>query len=183
MVNRAFFLDRDGVINEEVNYLHEPEHTVLIPGVAAAVRRLHRAGFLALVVTNQAGVAKGYYPERAVLAVHARIQAMLLASGGPEATIDGWYWCPHHPDFTGPCGCRKPRPGMLLRAAADFALDMGTCFMVGDRMSDLEAGRNAGCAASCLVRTGYGENEAARAHEAGFAAAADLSEAVTLLLR
>ena len=181
-MNRAVFLDRDGVINVEVNYLHEPEHAVLIPGVADAVTAIHRAGFLAVAVTNQAGAAKGFYPESDIPAVHARLQALLLAAGGKEALIDAWYYCPHHPDFTGTCDCRKPAPGMFLRAAADLALELPACFMVGDRMSDLEAGRNAGCARSCLVRTGYGENCVEAAHAAGFPVADDLKGAVELLL-
>lgn len=182
-MKRAFFLDRDGVINPEVNYLHEPDKAALIPGVAEALTTIHRAGFMVVAVTNQAGVAKGFYPERDIAAVHARLQSLLLASGGAEATVDAWYYCPHHPQFTGPCACRKPGAGMLLRAAEDFALDLKNSFMVGDRMSDLEAGRNAGCAVCCLVRTGYGVNEVEKARAAGFSEAADLPDAVRMLLR
>ena len=181
-MNRAFFLDRDGTINVEIGYLHEPERTLLLPGVADAVAAIHRAGFLAVAVSNQAGVAKGFYPECVIAAVHARIQSLLLAAGGRDALIDAWYYCPHHPDFTGPCDCRKPAPGMFLRAAADFALDLGKSYMIGDRMSDLEAGRTAGCAACCLVRTGYGVNVVEEARAAGFAEAADLETAVRMLL-
>ena len=107
MMNKAFFLDRDGVINVEVNYLHEPDKVELIPGVVEALRLIHSRGYLALVVTNQAGVAKGYYPESDVQAVHRRITELLEAAG---TCVDGFYYCIHHPDFTGSCDCRKPAP-------------------------------------------------------------------------
>ena len=110
MMNKAFFLDRDGVINVEVNYLHEPDKVELIPGVVEALRLIHSRGYLALVVTNQAGVAKGYYPESDVQAVHRRITELLEAAG---TGVDGFYYCIHHPDFTGGCDCRKPAPGRL----------------------------------------------------------------------
>ena len=117
MVNKAFFLDRDGVINFDIGYLHEPDKTELLSGVTEAIIAIHRAGYLAVVVSNQAGVAKGYYPEADTHAVHARLQTMLLSAGGREALIDAWYFCPHHPKHTGECSCRKPAPGMLLKAA------------------------------------------------------------------
>ena len=180
-MNRAFFLDRDGVINEEVNYLHEAEKTVLIPGVPEAVQRIHAAGFLAVAVTNQAGVAKGFYPLSHIVSVHARIQRLLLRSGA-DAVIDAWYFCPHHPEFTGECSCRKPRPGMLLRAAADFDIDLSRSFMIGDRISDLLAGRGAGCRASMLVLSGYGVNETEKARNEGFDFSENLLEAVKKLL-
>ncbi len=149
----AAFLDRDGVINVEVNYLHEPDKAELIPGVAAAIRRLNTAGYPVLVVTNQAGVAKGYYPEADIHAVHRRLTELLAAEG---ARIDAFYFCPHHEKFTGECDCRKPRPGMLLRAIRDWDVDPAHSLMVGDRLSDMEAGRAAGCGTCVLVRTGYG---------------------------
>lgn len=182
MVKRAFFLDRDGVLNPEVNYLHDPEQAALLPGAAEAIAALHRAGFLAVVTTNQSGVARGMYPATDILAVHARLQRLLLTSGGPDATVDAWYFCPHHPEISGPCSCRKPAPGMLLQAAADLGLTAAESFMVGDRMSDLEAGRAAGCAGCCLVRTGYGVNVADSARAAGFPVADDLPDAVRRLL-
>ncbi|MBQ9804404.1 MAG: D-glycero-beta-D-manno-heptose 1,7-bisphosphate 7-phosphatase [Lentisphaeria bacterium] len=183
MVNKAFFLDRDGVINEEIGYLHEPEKTEIISGVAAAIKMMHAAGYLVVAITNQAGVAKGYYPEADVYAVHSRIQQLLLTRYGADALIDAWYYCPHHQDFTGECDCRKPKPGMLLRAAADFNIDLSSSFMIGDRMSDINAGVNAGCAAECLVLTGYGVNEEQKAVDAGIQTAADLPAAVKQLLR
>ena len=156
MVNKAFFLDRDGVINVEIGYLHEVDKLEVFANAAQAVKLIHEHGFLAVAVTNQAGVAKGYYPESDILPLHAAIQQRLLSAGGMDALIDGWYYCPHHPEFTGECSCRKPRPGMLNKAAADFNIDLASSFMIGDRMSDVKAGINAGCKASYLVRTGYG---------------------------
>lgn len=182
MVNKAFFIDRDGVINVEIGYLHEADKVELLPGVAEAVRAIHAAGFLAVVTSNQAGVAKGYYPESDIAAVHSRIQRILLDTGGFEALIDAWYYCPHHPDFTGSCSCRKPRPGMLLQAAEAFNIDTRASFMIGDRMSDLEAGRNAGCAASCMVKSGAFDEQLPAAERAGFPVAENLSAAVDLLL-
>ena len=153
-MRKTAFIDRDGVINQEVDYLHEVEKTVLIPGVAAAIRKLNEAGVAAVVITNQAGVAKGYYPESDIAAVHQRIRELLAAEG---AFLDGFYYCPHHPEHTGACECRKPAPGMLLKAAQELNIDLNSSMMVGDRLSDVNAGCNAGCKKSYLVRTGYGE--------------------------
>lgn len=150
---KACFLDRDGVVNVEVDYLHEPEKTILESGIVEALKAIHQHGFLAVVVTNQAGVARGKYPESDITAVHNRLQELLSAY---NEKIDAFYYCPHHPEFSGACSCRKPEPGMLLKAAADLNIDMSKSLMIGDRVSDLDAGRNAGCAASYLVRTGYG---------------------------
>ena len=182
MVKKAFFLDRDGTVNVEVDYLGNPDEAVLLDGVGEAIKNIHAAGFLAIAVTNQAGVAKGYYPEANVHAVNTRIQQMLLTQYGADALIDGWYYCPHHPDFTGACRCRKPQPGMLLQAAADFGIDLKHSFMIGDRMSDLDVGANAGCAAECLVLTGYGLKHEEKAVSAGYQVAPDLQAAVELLL-
>lgn len=154
----AAFIDRDGTINEEINYLHEPDRAVILPGVREALDLIHAHGFLAVVVTNQAGIAKGMYGEADMRAVHDRIRELLA-----PATYDALYFCPHHPEFTGECSCRKPRPGMLLRAACELDIDMRRSFMVGDRASDIGAGLAAGCARNYLVRTGYGETALAEA--------------------
>ncbi|QSH40986.1 D-glycero-beta-D-manno-heptose 1,7-bisphosphate 7-phosphatase [Lentisphaerota bacterium ZTH] len=153
---KACFLDRDGVINEEVNYLFEPEKVAIIPGVTEALKMLKRHGYLTVVVTNQAGVARGYYEEKDIHAVHARIEELLDEH---EAGIDAFYYCPHHPEFSDECECRKPNAGMLLKAAEQFDIDMSESFLVGDRISDIYAARNAGCAEAYLVRTGHGANE------------------------
>src|SRR5512146_2027012 len=125
-VNRAVFLDRDGTVNEEVGYLGDIEKLVLIPGVARAIRRLRDAGFKIVLVTNQSGVARGYFPETLVHEAHARLDALLKAEG---ATIDAVYYCPHHPtggnsEYTVDCDCRKPRTGLLDRAVKDLNIDV-----------------------------------------------------------
>ncbi len=159
-MNKAVFLDRDGVVNTEVDYLHEPEKVKLEKHVVEAFRIFRRKGYKLVVVTNQAGVAKGVYKEEDIAPVHEKIQELLAAE---NLSIDAFYYCIHHPDFTGACSCRKPAPGMLLRAAADLDIDVSQSVMVGDRMSDVEAGVNAGCAHSYLIRTGYGRKLASEA--------------------
>lgn len=149
---RAVFLDRDGTLNVEVNYLHRVTDFALIPGAAKAVQALNAAGYLTLLVTNQAGIARGYYDEAALHALHAYLTTMLAAQG---ARLDAIYFCPHHPEFTGACDCRKPAPGMLIRAAAEHQIDLAQSWLIGDTASDLAAGQAAGCC-TILVRTGYG---------------------------
>ncbi len=180
-MNRGFFIDRDGVLNVEVNYLGDPADAVLLPGVAAAIGRLNRAGVPVLVISNQAGVAKGYFTEADVKRVNDRLAELLAAEG---ARIDGWYYCPHHPDFTGACGCRKPAPGMLLRAAGEHGVDPAVSAMTGDRPSDLEAGANAGVTELYLVRTGYGRRTEAAGDglPPGCRIVDDLAAAVTKFL-
>ncbi len=173
----AAFLDRDGVINEEVNYLHEPDKVKLLPGVSEALRILHGHGYLAIAVTNQAGVAKGYFPESDVSRVHRRIDELLAENG---SYIDGYFYCPHHPDFTGICHCRKPETGMFQAAAAQFDIDFSGSFMVGDRLSDIAAGVNAGCGRTFLVRTGYGESVIAQNDVSHTETALDLLDAVKM---
>lgn len=149
---RAVFLDRDGTINVEVQYLHRRDDLQLIPGAAQAIRMLNDAGYLVIVVTNQAGIARGYYDEVTVQTLHEHLTAALAEHG---AHLDAIYLCPHHPDFTGPCACRKPEPGMLRQAAAELEIDLRQSWLVGDTISDIGAGRAAGCR-TILVRTGYG---------------------------
>jgi D-glycero-D-manno-heptose 1,7-bisphosphate phosphatase len=158
----AVFLDRDGTINEEVGYLDGPEKLKLIPGAAEAIRLINASGMKAVVVTNQSGVARGLFDEVVVGAVHARLQELLLMEGG---TLDGIYFCPHHPTngrgrYLLSCDCRKPAPGLLLKAAAELNLDPACSYMVGDTLKDIEAGERAG-ARGVLVRTGYGAESAA----------------------
>ncbi|HSK02606.1 MAG TPA: D-glycero-beta-D-manno-heptose 1,7-bisphosphate 7-phosphatase [Kofleriaceae bacterium] len=167
-MRRCVFLDRDGVINEEVDYLHDPARVVLVGGAAEAIAALGRAGLAVVVVTNQAGIARGMYTERELAAVTARIAELIAGAGG---RLDATYFCPHHPeaglgDYKIACRCRKPAPGMLERAAAELGLDLAGSAIVGDKATDLEAGRAAGCAA-VLVRSGYGAREEARLAAAG----------------
>lgn len=172
-MNKAFFLDRDGVVNYDVRYCHEPEKIKLKQGFPEGLQALRRAGFLAVVVTNQGGIALGMYESEAVHACHARIQELLQPYG---VKIDGFYFCPHHPKVTGECSCRKPGPGMLFKAARDLDIDLTSSFMVGDRLSDLEAGRNAGCRQGFLVDSFYWEKHSPKALAAGFEALPTLKD-------
>jgi D-glycero-D-manno-heptose 1,7-bisphosphate phosphatase len=157
MSRPAVFLDRDGTIIEDAGYLSDPAAMVLLPRSAAAIRRLKAAGFLVMVVTNQAGVARGLFAEGAVQEVHAALQAALAPEG---AAIDAFYYCPHHPEgsvdaYRRRCECRKPAAGMLHAAAREHDVDLQRSWMVGDKPLDVEAGLAAGCR-SIQVRTGAG---------------------------
>lgn len=159
MPREAVFLDRDGTLIEEVHYLAHPEQVRLIPGAAEAVRRLNSLGVLVVVVTNQGGVARGYFPESRVTEVHEHLAALLAQQG---ARVDAFYYCPHHPTegldpYRVACDCRKPRPGMLLAAARDLGIDLARSWMIGDKPCDAGAGHAAGCR-SLLVRTGHGKH-------------------------
>ena len=176
--NPAVFLDRDGTLNVEKDYLCRIEDWEWIPGVKDALRRLKQAGFLLVVVTNQSGIGRGLYTEAAARDLHDIVREELQAEG---AALDGVYLCPHAPDApAGTCGCRKPSPALLLRAAVDLDLDLSRSWMVGDKAADVMAGRNAGCA-SILVRTGHGAQEEG-AVEAGTLVADDLAAASRLIL-
>jgi D-glycero-D-manno-heptose 1,7-bisphosphate phosphatase len=154
----AVFLDRDGVINEEVNYLSSPESLKLLPGAAQAIRQLNGRRIPVIVVSNQAGIARGRFSEEQVQKIHDRLSALLSGEG---AHIDRYYYCPHHPTAgIGPyrmdCECRKPKPGLLLKAGSEMRLDLEQSYLVGDNVTDVEAGIRAGVR-SILVLTGYGE--------------------------
>ncbi len=146
----AVFLDRDGTIIEEVGHLGDPERLSLIPGSAEAIRLLNEASIPVILATNQAGVGRGYFPAGMVEAIHERLAEHLARQDG---RLDGIYYCPHHPSEQ--CGCRKPNPGMLMRAAQEQGIDVRRSFMVGDTVSDVDAGRRVGCR-TVLVLTGYG---------------------------
>ena len=139
----AAFLDRDGVLNVDHGYTFRPDDLDLIPTAATAVRLLNEAGYTVIVVTNQSGVARGFYPEAAVKLFNAHLQETLLAGG---ASIDAFYYCPHHPEGTVKelaihCRCRKPQPGMLEQAARDWPIDRGRSFLIGDKDHDLAAAK------------------------------------------
>ena len=156
-MKRAVFLDRDGTLLEEGNYVDRLDRLVFFPYTVDAIRCLNEAGFAVVVVTNQSGVARGMYPESFVGEAHRFIDQRLQAGG---ARIDAYYYCPHHPEGTvaslrQDCECRKPKPGQLLQAASDLHLDLQGSFMVGDRWKDIEAGKAVGTR-TILVRTGYG---------------------------
>ena len=153
---RGVFLDRDGTILELVPYLHDPDQVRLLPGAAESLRRLGEAGWARVLVTNQSGVARGYYPIGDVERVHARLLALLRSEGADLEAIE---ICPHHPEHSGACRCRKPAPGMLEAAAVRIGIDTRRSWTVGDRMEDLEAGSPLGCR-GILVLTGYGREQA-----------------------
>jgi D-glycero-D-manno-heptose 1,7-bisphosphate phosphatase len=158
--NRAVFLDRDGTINVEKGYVHKIEDFELIPGVPEALRLLRENGFILVVVTNQSGVARGYYPMEAVHRLHRHMDEELARLG---ATVDAYYVCPHHPDggvddYTMVCECRKPMAGMLMDAARDYSINLASSYMIGDKPSDIEAGLKAGCR-SLYVTTGHGADQ------------------------
>ena len=180
----AVFLDRDGTINRETEYLHRPEDFVFLDGVEEALKRLKAAGYLLIVVTNQSGVGRGFYTMAAVEQLHAHLQRELRKCG---TAIDAFYCCPHHPaaklpDFRKDCGCRKGRPGLLLQAAAEHDIDLPRSFMVGDKISDVEAGRAAGCQA-ILVETGYGQAESRNLRDPHVHVCRDLPAAATWILQ
>lgn len=159
-MKKAVFLDRDGTILREVEYLSRAEDMEILPGAARALRRLGEAGYLRLVVTNQSGVARGYFGSEVVEGLNEELRRRLKREG---ADVEDFAYCPHLPALTGPCDCRKPAPGLLLELAARHGVDLSASWMVGDKAVDVAAGKNSGCRAA-LVRTGYGaaEEEAAR---------------------
>jgi D-glycero-D-manno-heptose 1,7-bisphosphate phosphatase len=178
---KAVFLDRDGTVVVEKGYITVPDDIELIPGVAAAILRLRRAGWKVFVVTNQGCVAKGMITEDELGVIHFRMVSMLGAEG---AELDGIYACIHHPEGTVPdysheCDCRKPLPGLLERAASEHGVDLSASIMIGDTLRDIEAGRAAG-ARSVLVLTGKG-TRVEPDHGADHVAA-DLAAAVDWLL-
>lgn len=160
IMNKAVFLDRDGTVTEEVGYLRDLGMLRLIPGAGAAIRRLNEAGYLVILVTNQSGVARGYFPESLVHEAHEKLALMLAADG---ARLDGVFYCPHHPKagnshYTIDCDCRKPATGLVDRAAKDLSIDLPQSYMVGDKWSDVEMGQRAGMR-SILVRSGFAPDD------------------------
>lgn len=150
---RAVFLDRDGTISEEMGYVNHLRRFSIFPYAAAAIRRLNEAGLPVIVVTNQSGAARGFFPESLIQEIHAKMTAELAAGG---AHVDGIYYCPHIRDDN--CSCRKPLPGMLERAAAEHNLDLKDSTLVSDRYDDIAMAQAAGCT-GVLVLSGYGRGE------------------------
>ncbi len=140
-MNRAVFFDRDGVLNEEVGYLWQIERFNWITGARDAVKLCNERGLLAVVVTNQSGIARGMYTARDVDVLHAFMQSSLAEVG---AHIDAFYYCPHHPDFSGECDCRKPKPGLILRACKELDIEPAQSILFGDSERDIAAAKAAG---------------------------------------
>ncbi|MCP3726175.1 D-glycero-beta-D-manno-heptose 1,7-bisphosphate 7-phosphatase [Paraburkholderia sp. CNPSo 3272] len=175
-LKRALFLDRDGVINVDIGYLHRPEDCTFVPGIFELVRKARRAGYGVFVVTNQAGIARGYYDERTFDAFTAWMLERFVAEGAPITQV---YYCPHHPtaglgEYKRHCECRKPAPGMFLRAAREHGIDLERSVMIGDAETDMVAAEQAGIQARYLVGTGQG-------HERGFCSVASLNELAKML--
>lgn len=156
-MRKAVFFDRDGTINEEVGYIRDLANLKLIKGAAESIEKLRKAGFLAILITNQSGPARGYYSEDWVKTLNSTVQDLLKAEG---TMLDEIYYCPHLPDgivpeYTKDCDCRKPNTALYLQAKEKFDIDLANSFMIGDKATDVEAGHNAGCK-GVLLKTGYG---------------------------
>jgi len=157
MLQRRFVvLDRDGTINVEKEYLSDPDQLVLLPGAAAGLRAFQEMGLGLVVVTNQAGIGRGYFSLERLGQIHQRLAEILGAEG---VRLDGIYFCPHHPQDG--CACRKPRPGLIMQAAQEHHFELSEAFVIGDKLIDVELGRRVG-ALTFLVRTGYGAQTASQ---------------------
>jgi len=153
---RAFFLDRDGVLVEDVDLLTDTSQIRVLPGVVEALRAIHEHGYLSVVVTNQTVIARGLIDEAELGRVHDHLREQLVQAGGPH--VSAFYVCPHHPHadvarYRVECTCRKPKPGLLERASDEMGIDLSRSFMIGDRLSDVAAGKRAGCT-TALVESG-----------------------------
>ncbi len=185
--HRAVFLDRDGTINTEVNYLNNIDQLKLIDGTPEAIQILNDMNLRVIVITNQAAVARGFLNEDDLTEIHQTLCNMLAEKG---AMIDAVYYCPHHPTegkdrYLQVCDCRKPRPGMLYRAAEDWRVDLTQSYVIGDKLSDLQAGAAAGCR-TILVLTGYGREQRDQIPQSGLVPdyiADDLLEAAKWIVR
>lgn len=156
-MRKAVFFDRDGTINEEVGYIKDLNNLKLIKNASNSIKKIKEKGFLAILITNQSGPARGYYDEKWVNTLNNRVQELLLSEG---TELDKMYYCPHLPDGIVPeysieCDCRKPNTGLFLKAKEDFDIDLKSSYMIGDKATDVDAGHNAGTK-SILLKTGYG---------------------------
>ena len=159
-MNRAVFLDRDGTINKEIGYLKNPGDLYIFPEAIDAIKLINKTKMKAVVITNQSGVARGYFSEEGVENIHRILKKSLEKKG---AYLDRIYYCPHHPEFGPPeyrktCKCRKPAPGMLEKASKDLGIDLSRSYVIGDKKIDIELANNVH-AKGILVLTGYGKEE------------------------
>src|SRR5881628_1316132 len=176
---RAVFLDRDGTIVEDPGFLHQPDKVRLLAGAGEAIHQLNQAGWLVITVSNQSGIARALYDAAAYTAVQRRLADLLAAH---DARLDGAYFCPHHPEFTGPCECRKPGVLLFREAAAALGLALARCVWLGDRVSDVEPARQLG-GRGFLVTTGRGAEYAAQARALDLPVVADLAGAAAEIVR
>lgn len=180
---KACFLDRDGVLIKEVNYLSKPEQISFYSDTFSALRLLQKNGYKIFIITNQSGIARGYFPESTVKLIHNEINKQLQEHG---LTINGYYYCPHYPEsnvkkYSKDCNCRKPKPGLILKAAKEHSIDLTKSFFIGDKPSDLYAAKNAGCF-SILVETGYGKEHKQLAINEGFIVKSNIKKAVEFFI-
>ena len=181
--NTAVFLDRDGTINEEVGYLDSLDKLKLYPNSFEAIRLINESKMLVVVITNQSGVARRYFDENFVMTVHLRINEILQGKG---TYVDRFYYCPHHPTegkghYLKSCGCRKPEPGMLIRASEELDIDLARSYMVGDAAKDIELAERVG-AKGILVKTGYGKEVASSDTKPAYIAE-DILDAVKWIMK
>jgi histidinol-phosphate phosphatase family protein len=176
----AVFLDRDGTIMEDAHYIKSPDQVRLIPGAAAAVKRINAANIPAILVTNQSGIARGIFKVEDYEAVRRHFEALLAAEG---AHIDASYYCPHHPTITGPCDCRKPGTKLFENAIRDFRLDAANVAYLGDRWRDVVASRTLGGRGIMVSSAMTTDEDRRKAEEDGIETVASLKDAVELLFR
>jgi D-glycero-D-manno-heptose 1,7-bisphosphate phosphatase len=179
VARKAVFLDRDGTVIEDPGFLHEPDKVRLLPGAADAIKRLNQAGFVVVTTSNQSGIARGYYSVVDYEAVQRQLGALLKAQG---ARLDGGYYCPHHPRFTGPCDCRKPGLKQFQDAAHALDIDFKASWWVGDRLTDVQPAAALGGRA-ILVATGEGNLHQGQARATGVTVVADLAAAAQEIVR
>jgi D-glycero-D-manno-heptose 1,7-bisphosphate phosphatase len=178
--NKCVFLDRDGVIIKDVGYLKYPEGIIIFQDVIESLKRLQEANFLLIIVTNQAGIAKGFFTEADLEAVHKKLNSIFIKEG---VIIDGLYYCPHHKDgtlkpYSIECNCRKPNTGMVLKAKDKFNINLNKSFMIGDKDSDIELAINSGLKSFYIRNTMYEHNETIKPDFE----VANLKEAVNIIL-
>ena len=184
-MEKGFFLDRDGTIIEEANYLFRPEQLRLIPGAAEGIALARKNGYRIIVISNQSGIARGYFTMEDLLRVEKTLGEMLEEKG---AKIDSWYYCPHHekgiiPRYTKKCSCRKPLPGLVLQAAQELKIDLKRSALVGDKLSDVECAVNAGIPHYAQVTTGHGSEEKEKGTFPGMIRETSLLPAIEKLLK
>lgn len=183
-MNKAVFIDRDGTIVEDVGYMSSPDQIKFIDGSIEAIKMLNESGYKVVIISNQAGVARGILTESALQTIDKTIKKNILNGG---AYIDANYYCPHHPEhgtnhYKRECDCRKPNPGMIKKAEKDLSIDLSESFMIGDKAIDLESGWKAGTKA-ILVLTGYGKDEKNKVDGGADHIAGDLLEAARWIVK